>query len=180
MLIRYESAPLGDVLGAAMLAASRRQAQCAILNSGSVRIDDVLSGSVAEIDVVRMLPFGGGISDVEIRGSLLKKMLDTGRTNKGGGGFLQWKGVKWLDSAGLWQIDGQLLDENNVYKVILPDFLLTGNEQNMSFMKAEPKADGNGTTNPDVVRIFRPAAGDKTDLRADIRLALIDYWRKQK
>jgi hypothetical protein len=60
---------------------------------------------------------------------------------------------------------------------VLPDFLLTGNEVNLAFLKTEPAASGAGTTNPDVVALYRPDPKNKTDLRNDIRQALIRHLR---
>ncbi|MBK8429507.1 MAG: hypothetical protein IPL27_27700 [Lewinellaceae bacterium] len=59
----------------------------------------------------------------------------------------------------------------------MPDFLLTGNEYNMGFLKASLDAAGK-SSNPDIPVILKPDAKDKGDLRNDIRLALIGYWRK--
>lgn len=81
-LIRYQQAPVGDLLTEAMIAASRQGAQCAVFNSGSLRIDDLMKGKISEYEVVRMLPFGGGVSDVEIRGAMLRRMLDGGLKNQ--------------------------------------------------------------------------------------------------
>lgn len=71
------------------------------------------------------------------------------------------------------------LDPQRVYRVVLPNFLLTGNEKNMDFLKAAINSDGTGTSNPGVLRLYSPVPGDKADLRNDIRRTLIQYWRTQ-
>jgi len=177
-IIRQQQAPAGKMITDAMLAASKTKPDCALLNSGSIRVDDVLSGTLAEIDIVRMLPFGGAITEVEMRGSLLRKTLDTGVRNRGNGGYLQWGLVGYDEAKKQWQINQKPLDETKMYKVVLPDFLLTGNEQNMGFLKAAPGADGKGSDNLDIPVIKKPNPADKTDLRNDIRLALINFLRK--
>ncbi len=179
-LIRHQQAPVGQIILGAMLAAAREQPECAVLNSGSIRVDDVLNGPLSELDVVRMLPFGGGISEVEMRGALLQRMLDAGLSNKGKGGYLQWAYIARDDTRAQWLVRGQPLDPARIYRVVLPDFLLSGHETNMAFLKADPLPNGQpGTTNPDVLRLHRPTPGDTSDLRHDIRHALIHYWRKQ-
>jgi hypothetical protein len=62
--------------------------------------------------------------------------------------------------------------------VILPDFLLTGAEQNMGFLKTTVlEVETGKTNNPDMPVVVKPNSKDKQDLRNDIRLALIQYWR---
>lgn len=62
----------------------------------------------------------------------------------------------------------------------MSDFLLTGAEQNMSFLKADITDAATGATNnPDVLKIQRADPKNKNDLRADVRHALIAYWRKE-
>lgn len=178
VILRYGQAPAGKMVTDAMLAAGKTKPDCALLNSGSIRVDDILSGTLTEVDVVRMLPFGGGLTEVEMRGNLLRKTLDMGVQNRGNGGYLQWGHIAPNATNNGWLINGTALDDAKTYRVILPDFLLTGNEQNMSFMKTAPSDNGKGTTNPDVLSIQKPNAADKTDLRNDIRLALIEFLRK--
>lgn len=174
-VIRNEQAPVGQIITQAMLSVSRNKPECALLNSGSIRVDDILSGTLTELDVVRMLPFGGGITEVEMKGSLLRKTLDAGYNNKGGGGYLQWNMVR-RDETGKWYIGNNLLDDSKLYRVTLPDFLLTGNESNMGFLKASLNAQG-ASDNPDIPKIIKPDSKDKKDLRNDVRLAVIHYLR---
>jgi 2',3'-cyclic-nucleotide 2'-phosphodiesterase (5'-nucleotidase family) len=66
------------------------QAEVVIFNSGSIRVDDILTPPVTQYDIIRTLPFGGGIREVDMKGSMLIKILETGMTNKNSGGFLQF------------------------------------------------------------------------------------------
>ncbi len=177
--IRHQQAPVGQIVLSAMLAAAREQPECAVLNSGSIRVDDVLIGPLTELDVVRMLSFGGGISEVDMRGRLLQQVLDAGLRNKGKGGYIQLAHIERDEAAQQWLIRGKPLDSMRVYRVVLPDFLLTGQETNMGFLKAEPVGEQAGTTHPDILRLYRPSAEATDDLRKDIRHALIHYWRRQ-
>jgi len=176
-VIRHSQAPVGQMITEAMRAVSRtNNIVCALLNSGAIRVDDVLSGTLTELDIVRMLPFGGGLSEVEMKGSLLRKTLETGLSNKGNGGYLQVNGAKQDPQTSQWVIGNTLLDDNKLYRIVLPDFLLTGNEANMGFLKASLDANGK-SDNPDIPSIVKPEPKDKDDLRNDIRLALIRYLR---
>ncbi|MBC7775675.1 MAG: bifunctional metallophosphatase/5'-nucleotidase [Phycisphaerae bacterium] len=175
-IVRHSQAPVGAMITEAMLTVSRTKPECALLNSGSIRVDDVLSGTLTELDIVRMLPFGGGITEVEMKGSLLRKTLETGLTNKGSGGFLQFSRLRRDEATGKWFVGANALDDNKLYRVALPDFLLTGNEANMGFLKASLGADGK-SDNPDIPKIMKPDPKDKSDLRNDVRLALIKYLR---
>ncbi len=110
-------------------------AELAICNGGSIRIDDELPpGTISEYDVIRILPFGGNVASVEMRGRLLKQVLDQGRANKGAGGFLQTARVSWSEEKGDWLINGKPLDQRRNYKAAINDFLLTGNEQGMDYL----------------------------------------------
>jgi 2',3'-cyclic-nucleotide 2'-phosphodiesterase (5'-nucleotidase family) len=174
--IRSQPAEIGKVITAAMVASAKHQPDCAILNSGSIRVDDVLTGAISELDIVRILPFGGSIVEIEIKGSLLAKTLDAGRLNVGNGGYLQMQGISFDEAGKKWLIAGKPLDINKLYEVVLPEFLLTGNESNMAFLKAGLDATGK-SSNPDIPVIHKPDPKDKSDLRNDIRLALIKYLK---
>jgi 2',3'-cyclic-nucleotide 2'-phosphodiesterase (5'-nucleotidase family) len=175
--IRNQQAPVGKLITDAIISVCKTKPDCALINSGSVRVDDILSGTLAEIDIVRMLPFGGAVVECDMTGMLLRKTLETSVKNKGTGGYLQLGLIARDDMQKNWLISNTPLDDKKVYHVVLPDFLLTGNEQNMSFLKAALTADGKGTTNTDIPAIQKPNPADKTDLRNDIRLVVIKFLR---
>ena len=130
----------------------------ALLNGGSVRIDDVVpAGPVTEYDTIRILPFGGKVARVTFDGSLLASVLDIGMKNQGIGGYLQTWGVS--RDGNQWIVQGKPLVTGMRYSVALTDFLLTGGEINLGFLTE---------TNPGV--------HDVQYLR-DVRLALIDELR---
>ena len=109
--------------------------ELAIFNGGSVRIDDELPpGNISEYDVIRILPFGGNVVAVEMRGRLLQQVLDQGVANKGTGGFLQTAQVSWSAEKNGWLINDKPLDQRRNYKAAISDFLITGNEQGLSFL----------------------------------------------
>lgn len=141
-------------------------ADICIVNSGSIRVDDILPMPVTQYDVIRSLPFGGSILEVDMKGSLLVKVLDAGKKNLGNGGFLQYSAAATLDAAtGFWSLNGKRIEETEVYKVAISDFLMTGGEANLEFLKKG---------NPEIVKLY-PAFTELNDARSDIRRAIINY-----
>lgn len=155
--VRTRAGSLSD----AILAAMRREApdaEVAIFNGGSIRIDDVVPpGPVTQYDVIRILPFGGRLVRADISGALLQRVLEVGRRNAGSGGFLHASGASWEGDRLL--VAGAPVDSERFYRVVISDFLLSGAETGLAFLTR----DANG------VRGLR-------ELR-DIRLALIDELR---
>jgi 5'-nucleotidase len=130
----------------------------AILNGGSVRLEDVVQpGPITEYEVLRILPFGGRVTRASMDGALLKSVLETGLTNRGTGGFLHVRGA--VREGIQWIIAGKPIDVSARYTVAMTEFLLTGGEINLGFLTR---------TNP--------AVHDVQDLR-DVRLSFIDELR---
>ena len=141
-------------------------ADLVILNSGSIRVDDIIQMPVTEYDIIRTLPYGGSIMEVDMQGSLLARILEAGRNNVGSGGFLQYSSdVKYNTQTAVWTLKDSPIDPQKVYHVALADFLMTGGEANMEFLTEK---------NPEVIKIY-PAPKDPSDSRSDSRLAIIRY-----
>lgn len=139
----------------------------AVFNGGSIRVDDMLEGPISQYDIVRIMPFGGGISQASITGDLLDKILEAGRLSRGKGAFLHHANIRYDDAAKIWSIGGQPLDKTQIYKVVLPDFLLTGKEFGMSFLNP---------ANPGIVSpIITPA---EPDSRTDVRKVFVNFLKK--
>jgi 5'-nucleotidase/UDP-sugar diphosphatase len=153
-VVRNAPGLLTDILAASLLREART-ADVAIVNAGSVRIDDVLPpGPITQYDIIRILPFGGRVLQAAFDGALLAQVLDTGLTNQGTGGFLQTAGV--TRDRGRWVVGKKPLAPSGRYIVAITDFLLTGGETNLEFLVR---------TNPHV--------HDVHELR-DVRQAMID------
>ncbi len=145
------------------------QADIAIVNSGSIRLDDVLYPPVTQYDILRSLPFGGGIVEVDMKGSLLLQILKAGRNNVGIGGFLQYSETLSYDTTkSEWTFKNQQVAPEKVYRVALTDFMMTGGEANMNFLTK---------TNPAIVKVY-PQETAITDARSDIRLAIVRYMEQ--
>lgn len=168
--IRSGKTNLTQVVVAAMEQATPK-AEVVLLNSGSIRVDDILQMPITEYDIIRTLPYGGGIVEVDMKGSLLLRTLEAGRNNVGSGGFLQYSESLNYDAAARnWTLNSVPVDPNKIYHVGLADFLLTGGEANMAFLNKD---------NPEIVKIY-PTPADISDPRSDSRLAIIRYMLKNK
>jgi 2',3'-cyclic-nucleotide 2'-phosphodiesterase (5'-nucleotidase family) len=139
-----------------------------IINSGSIRVDDILQMPVTQYDVIRSLPFGGSIMEMEMKGSLLIKILNAGKKNVGSGGFLQYSAALTNEvNAGvaIWYLKNNPIDAGKTYKIAMTDFLMTGGEANLDFLTKD---------NPDMVKVS-PVFTDLNDSRSDVRRAIIRY-----
>lgn len=155
--IRNEPTNLGD-----MIAQSIYNLQAgldfAVYNSGSIRLDDQLTGDITQTDILRTLPFGGELVIATMRGQEVEKMLQIGFVkNKGIGGYFQ--SAKITAQTDGYLIDGQKIVPNKTYKFIAPLFLMEGKEANLDFLKIVPRQ--------------QPAKFG--DLKNDIRDAVIAY-----
>lgn len=133
--VRNYPTNLTDLIARSMLREAD-QAQLAIFNSGAIRIDDQLPpGQITQYDIIRILPFGGKVLTVQMSGELLQRVLDQGEKNRGMGGYLHTANVGWDQDAGTWTIQGKPLELRASYRVAINDFLVSGNEQNLGFLK---------------------------------------------
>jgi 5'-nucleotidase len=160
-VIRNQPTNLGSLIAEAFLEEAG-DADLALFNSGSVRIDDVLPpGPLTQYDVIRVLPFGGNVLTVTVQGDVLRRALDQGLANRGSGGFLQTANVT-QDADGTWRIGGEGLDDTRVYRLAVNDFLVSGRETGLDFFDAE--------ANPAMALVAT---------HRDVRMALIDALRRR-
>jgi 2',3'-cyclic-nucleotide 2'-phosphodiesterase (5'-nucleotidase family) len=150
------------------IAAAVPTADAVIMNSGSIRVDDVLQMPITEYDVLRTLPFGGGIREVDMKGSLLVKVLEQGKKNAGTGGYLVHN-ENLVNTNDKWLLNDTPIEPSKVYHVALTDFMLTGKEANLDYLNP---------TNVDIVKVY-DAGTLQTDPRSDIRFAVVKYLEKQ-
>ncbi|MCD8407809.1 bifunctional metallophosphatase/5'-nucleotidase [Tenacibaculum dicentrarchi] len=161
--IRSRQTNMGGIIAKSMSFAYNNTVDCALINGGSVRIDDALVGNISVIDIFRVLPYGGAILKVKIKGSLLKEVLEYGENSSGTGAYLQRYNVKKIGNT--WAIGSEKINENKIYNVAFSDYLLKGLDIPMLSEK-----------NPGVKEVSKPL---KTDLSADIRKAVVEYLKKK-
>lgn len=142
-------------------------ADVVLMNAGSIRVDDILQAPINEYDILRTLPFGGGIREVDMKGSLLIKILEQGKKNIGIGGYLLHN-ENLTTSNDQWLLNNIAIDPSKIYHVAITDFLLTGKEANLDYLNP---------ANVDIVKVY-DAATSVNDPRSDIRLAVVKYLEK--
>ena len=161
--IRSTQTNLGQVITKAMSFAFDDRVDAALVNGGSIRIDDQLSGNITAVSIFRVLPYGGPVLKVEIKGDLLKRVLDYGVLAAGTGAYLQRhqiaiEGKKWF-------ISGKPLETTKTYTVAFSDYLLKGFD--IPFLS--DKSAG-------VLSIHKPK---ENELTFDIRKAVIAYLKTE-
>jgi len=162
--IRSVQTNLGQIITKAMSFSFDDQVDCALVNGGSIRIDDQLEGDINAVDVFRILPYGGAVLKVEIKGRLLKRVLDYGVLAAGTGAYLQRFNARKIGEK--WIIQNKELNNRKTYTVAFSDYLLKGFD--IPFLSIE---------NKEVLSVFKP---EKNELAFDIRKAVFEYLRKQK
>lgn len=91
----------------------------ALFTSGIIRLDDVIpaGGEFTQYDILRTFPIDVKVVLLEVKGDLLKQILDVGRKAKGTGTFLLTSRHVGQDLTGAWLINGQPIDVNRRYSV---------------------------------------------------------------
>lgn len=163
---RSKQTNLGHLIARSMAYSFNDNVAGALVNGGSIRIDDKLAGDITAVDIFRVLPFGGGVLKVDLKGSLLKQVLNYGAAQAGEGAYLQRYNFT-KNSNGNWQIgeDKEAIMDDKTYTVAFSDFLLKGLE--IPFLTPE---------NKDVIKIYTPTEGE---VAADIRRAIIEYLKTE-
>ncbi len=154
---------LGAIITKAMVLSFSHDVDGAIVNGGSIRIDDMLAGPVTSIDIFRVLPFGGGILKVEMKGSLLMETLDYGVSKRGTGAYLQRAYID-RNAEGAWTVRDNVIDPEASYTIAVSDFLMKGYD--IPFLTPE---------HPGVLSVYEPAPNEAA---YDIRKAIIQYLQK--
>lgn len=160
--IRTRQTNLGTAIAQAMYEAAEG-VDAVFFNSGSIRLDDYLTGKITQFDIIRTLPFGGKVVQVELTGALLKKVLDTGLKNYGSGGYFQLYKIEKKDDQ--WIVADQPIQPDKTYKIATTDFMLTGFEMNMEFFTRDT---------PGISKVIDPKDGS---VLADMRQALIVFLK---
>jgi len=156
---------LGDIITHAMALSFDDEVEAAIVNGGSIRLDDVLADTITSIDIFRVLPFGGNVVKVKMTGALLIKVLDFGKSKGGTGAYLQRYNLDESPSGG-WLLEGNPIDTGKIYSLAVSDFLMKGFD--IPFLTPQ---------NPGVLDVYEPKT---TEPANDIRKAVILYLKSIK
>ncbi len=157
---------LGDIITEAMAFSYDGDVDAALVNGGSIRLDDMLAGDVTSIDVFRVLPFGGSVLKVDVTGELLLEILNYGKSHGGTGAYLQRYNIEESASGG-WLINGEAVaGGKRYYTIAFSDFLLKGYD--IPFLTPD---------NPGVLKVYSPI---ETEVAYDIRKVVILYLKSLK
>lgn len=163
---RVRQTNMGSHFARAMMLAAKSEADAAIVNSGSIRIDDVLETEIRPYDIFRALPFGGGIVEVDMKGKLLKEVLEQSEERKGTGAYLQRSDNLTLDhTSKQWLLDGAPVRDDNTYHIVMTDFLLLGYD--LPILTED---------HPGIISIDKSEGTLADDVRTDIRAVIISYF----
>ncbi|MBG43105.1 MAG: bifunctional metallophosphatase/5'-nucleotidase [Aequorivita sp.] len=162
---RSKQTNIGELITRSMAYAYNDNVDGALVNGGSIRIDDRLVGDITSIDIFRVLPFGGSVLKVDLKGSLLKEVLEYGTLQSGEGAYLQRYKFS-QNGKGDWQINDKPISNNKTYTVAFSDFLLKGLD--IPFLTPDNKG---------IVKIYTPKDNEPA---TDIRKAIIFYLNSLK
>ncbi len=165
--IRSMQTNLGKIIAQSMFVASKKPADCAFVNGGSIRIDDELVGNITGIDILRVLPFGGRMYEADIKGKLLKEVLNYGKNAAGTGAYLQRYNANFV--KGNWHVNGKLINVDKTYHIAISDYLMKGFD--IPMLKE---------SNPLVIKVYKPIENDTADIRLDIRKVVIAFLKSKK
>lgn len=162
---RSKQTNLGEIITHSMAHAYKGKVDAALVNGGSIRIDDKISGDISSSDIFRILPFGGSVLKVDLKGLLLKNILNYGNALSGTGAYLQRYNFSQT-SEREWKIGSEWIDDQKTYSVAFSDFLLKGLD--IPFLTSD---------NPDVLKIYYP---NDDEIAGDIRKAIINYLKERE
>jgi 5'-nucleotidase len=112
-----------------------------LANAGSVRIDDVLpaGASVTQYDVLRILPFPGNISVVNMPGSTILQLLNDMGKLDGHGAYPVFYGVGGIESPSTPQtIRGKAINASQVYTVASTAFYVEVGDKGTAYLTTAP------------------------------------------
>ncbi len=164
--IRSIQTNLGKIIARAMAYGYNDKVDAALVNGGSIRIDDQLKGNITAIDIFRVLPYGGSVLKVKLKGHLLEKVLQYGKLKAGNGAYLQRYNATFDKGKKQWLIGDKPINIKKIYTVAFSDYLLKGFD--IPFLKP----DNNG-----IVEVYTPK---ETEISSDIRKSVIAYLKEQK
>ncbi len=155
---------LGALITKSMSYAYQDSIDCALVNGGSIRIDDVLENDMTAVTVFRVLPYGGPVLKITVTGSLLEQILNYGEKAAGTGAYLQRHLIS-RNSAGEWLVQNKSIHRNATYTVAISDYLLKGFD--IPFLSEE---------NKEVLSVYRPKSNE---IAADIRRAVVLFLKRK-
>ena len=159
--VRSSQTNLGTLITKAMRYSYNYDVDCALVNGGSIRIDDVLTGALTPVDIFRVLPYGGPVFKITLRGRLLNQILNFGENAAGTGAYLQYSQVSGSHDS--WRIGGKNLQLTQIYTVAISDYLMKGLD--IPFLNE---------AHPDILEVYKPK---EQEVSTDIRKVVVGYLK---
>ena len=160
--IRSSQTNLGNLIAKSMAFSYYNEVDCSLVNGGSIRIDDQLVGDINSLDIFRVLPFGGPVLKVKIKGVLLKRVIEFGEHSAGSGAYLQRSNIE-IKKGQIFINQNKLID-SKIYTIAISDYLMKGLD--IPFLISE---------HPDIISVYSP---NINEVSFDIRKAVISFLKK--
>jgi len=154
-----------------MALSSKNTSYGAIINANALQVDKVFDSELTILDVFSAIPAKDQVWNVMIRGPELKKVLDASLKNKGKDGFFQLDRIMHNPKTGEWIIGRKPLQENRNYPIAVAASLMSGKVPNLEFFTEK---------NENIIEVKKPDVTDNSDLRNDLRRAIVEYLKTQK
>ena len=159
--IRSSQTNLGTLICLSIMSEYEDEVEAAFVNSGSIRIDDDLSGEITGVDIFRILPYGGSLVKIKITGDLLVRTLNFTSKKTGSGAYLQYEGLSQNLESKRWYIGDTPIDRKKQYWIATSKFMLSGYD--VPFFTIANKS---------IIEVVEP---DKGDDAMDIRKVVISF-----
>lgn len=136
--VRSQSTGLTDLIAQGFIDAFPEQAEAGILNGGSIRMDDKLNPNgdascpVTQYELMKISPFGGSVSLVQMQGDILIQALEQGLKNRGKGSFLQYAAIAKAKEG--WTINEGSIDPKTFYTIAISSYLVDKGDQGLEFL----------------------------------------------
>jgi 5'-nucleotidase / UDP-sugar diphosphatase len=162
--LRTQETNVGDLVTDVLR--ERLGTDVALVNGGAIRTNrTVPAGPLTRRDVHALLPFTDVVMKLEMRGRDVRAALEHGlaQTDREGGGFLQISGIRliWNPRRSAGQrvvsatVGGRPLEDEAVYSVAVPSYLVRGGDGYAAFARAKVVIDE--TSGPQVARTILDA-----------------------
>ncbi|CAF1235300.1 unnamed protein product [Adineta steineri] len=113
-MIRSQQTHLSHALCNAVMNATNTT--ICVFNSGAIRLDDQLMGTISQYDILRCLPFTANLTTVYINGSSLVKVLTRGLSSINTGMYITYAGLEYDTTTEKWFLasNKQLVDDEHL------------------------------------------------------------------
>ncbi|MEO5998147.1 MAG: bifunctional metallophosphatase/5'-nucleotidase [Chitinophagaceae bacterium] len=136
--VRAMQTNLGTLVCRSMMECVSTPVDCSFINSGSIRIDDVLNGYISQYDIFRVFPFENSLVVKLIPGYIIDSVLRTNMLRIQNGSFIQYAGV--IEANNNYYIKGELLAKNSrTFRVVTNNYVATAKQGRLTFLGNEKR-----------------------------------------